>query len=558
MAYALDLGTTNSGLARWNDARPELLKLPTIQRNPDSNDPLHAPRMVPSAVHVFEERGFWDKLGARPWWTRRTLLGRQAWIGREAIDRNQGVPSAAFAQSFKRYLGTASLKVLAQSNGRNYTARDVARLFMRELVVETKRVTGERIRELTVTAPVDAYEAYRAEVSRIAADVGIERVKIVDEPVAAALGYGLGLERERRVLVVDFGGGTLDLALVEISARSAEQGTGRVLAKVGRPIGGDLVDHWLLSSLRDPLGVALPAPDSARQVEVFWYQQLLAEARRVKEAIFFQKKELFLMDAPEDVRRFEVARRGDLPRVEVSQEMLKEVLATNGLFSVLEACIAEIEATPEVQSLDSPIDDVLMVGGSTLLPGVYPVFENHFGRDKVRAWQPFEAVCFGACALAAGQFHTSDFIVHDYAFVTYDRQTHEPRYTRIIPRGTRFPSAPDLWKQRLVPTCTLGEPETMFKLVICEVGSAAGQEVAFGWDASGSLTKLEGEDKLIVPLNESNPTLGTLVPPHAPTDRAPRLEIGFGVNEERWLVATVLDLKTDKKLLDGVPVVRLL
>ena len=63
---------------------------------------------------------------------------------------------------------------------------------------------------------------------------------------------------------------------------------------------------------------------------------------------------------------------------------------------------------------------------------------------------------------------------------------------------------------------------------------------------------------MVVPLNESNPALGTLNPPHQPGDRTPRLDIQFGVNEERWLVATIIDLQTDQKLMDGEPVIRLL
>jgi hypothetical protein len=204
-----------------------------------------------------------------------------------------------------------------------------------------------------------------------------------------------------------------------------------------------------------------------------------------------------------------------------------------------------------------------MVGGSTLLPGVYPLFEERFGRDAVRAWQPFEAVAYGACAYAADCFSQSDFIVHDYAFVTHDLKTHEKEYTVIVPHGTRFPTSADLWRRQLVPTCSLGEPETMFKLVICEVGRSFDGERKFGWDAQGGLHKFGGKngesDKaLVVPLNESNPTLGYLKPPHAPGDHRPRLEISFGVNHERWLCATVLDLKTKKFMMRDEPVVRLL
>jgi hypothetical protein len=206
------------------------------------------------------------------------------------------------------------------------------------------------------------------------------------------------------------------------------------------------------------------------------------------------------------------------------------------------------------------VDDVLMVGGSSLLPEVFKIMETRFGRDRVRAWQPFEAVAYGGCAYAAGAFGQSDFIVHDYAFVTHDSKTGQEQHTIIVPKGTRFPTPPDFWKRQVVPTCALGEPENIFKLLICEVARADGGEREFVWDAAGDLHKVGGKDgkaEVVVPLNAASPTLGYLDPPHSPRDRRPRLEIAFGVNDERWLIATVRDLLTKRELLREEPVVRL-
>ena len=125
----------------------------------------------------------------------------------------------------------------------------------------------------------------------------------------------------------------------------------------------------------------------------------------------------------------------------------------------------------------------------------------------------------------------------------------------VIPRGTPFPTPPAFWKRQFVPTCALGEPERTFKLVICEVGAAA---EGFVWDADGRLHRAGAGGPVVVKLNESNPALGRLEPPHPPGDKRPRLEIGFGVNAERWLCATVRDLRSGKHLMNGEPVVRLL
>jgi molecular chaperone DnaK (HSP70) len=555
--WALDLGTHNSGLARWDGERPALVDLPRICRVPGGEDPLEAPRMVPSAVHAVAPDGLAARLGASRLLSRRVLWGQQAWVGREALERSASSVQPELATAFKPYLGHASTRVLARVNGEPITAREAARRYLRELVVHAREATGERIRALTITAPVDSYEAYRAEVAAIARAVGIDSVKFADEPVAAALGYGLAIDRDRHVLVVDFGAGTLDLALVRITPRSAEQGGGVVVAKEGRAVGGDDADRWLLESLSDPLGLSLPKVLPEHGDEAFWYRQLLAEARRVKEAVFFREAEAFLMSAPSSFRRFDTRVTGGADRVEVTRIDVERVLRERGLHTALTACMEGIDAAAREAGV-LEIDDVLMVGGSTLLPGVYKVVEERYGRDRVRAWQPFEAVAYGAAALAAGAFHTSDFIVHDYAVVTYDARTHEPQYTLIVPRGTRFPTETALWRQRLVPTCSLGEPESMFKLVICELGSSVGHEHAFTWDAAGSLKALRDGDRIVVPLNEANPALGTLDPPHPPDDKRPRLEIAFGVNANRWLVATVQDLRTQRTLMKDEPVVRLL
>jgi hypothetical protein len=134
-----------------------------------------------------------------------------------------------------------------------------------------------------------------------------------------------------------------------------------------------------------------------------------------------------------------------------------------------------------------------------------------------------------------------------------------------VPRGTRFPTSPELWKRQLVPTCALGEPENLFKLLICEVSRSQGDgdgggERRFVWDAAGDVHKVggaSGEAEVVVPLNASSPTLGYLDPPHSPRDRRPRLEIAFGVSSERWLIATVRDLLTQRDLMREEPVVKL-
>jgi hypothetical protein len=277
----------------------------------------------------------------------------------------------------------------------------------------------------------------------------------------------------------------------------------------------------------------------------------------VKEAVFFDESATFLLTPPGMA-----ASRDSRPPgggfVTLARERLVQVLEENGFYRGLVNSIEEVLEHAKIAP--DGVEEVLMVGGSTLLPGVFQRLEERFERRRLRAWQPFEAVAYGAACFAADRVAALDFIVHDYAFVTHDARTGDPQHTVIVPRGTRFPTPPDLWKRQVVPTCALGEPETIFKLVICEVARNDGGDRRFVWDASGDMHKVggaSGKDEVVVPLNAASPTLGYLDPPHSPRDRRPRLEISFGVNGERWLIASVRDLLTQKELMRSEPVVRL-
>ena len=555
-AWALDLGTTNSGVACWDESlgRPRLVELPAVCRKLDASDPLEAPRLVPSVVHFLEKLGLVDRLGSWPPLARQFFLGRRALIGRPALERNDGVSHPAFVPTFKPALSGEALRPLARVGRESVTARDAANAFLRELLREVKKVSGQRVRDLVVTSPVTAFETYRAEVQQALRHLGVRRVRFVDEPVAAALGYGISLDHSRTVLVADVGGGTMHVILVRLSPKDAAAGEAAVLAKRGLPLGGNAVDGWVLNELCREMGHDLDRDDD--EVSRIWRRLMLAEACRVKEAVYFQEDVAFLMTPPgQGFRQPSAPGSG---AVRLSRERLRGILDRQGFYRSLSQSVEEV--LDQAGLAEADVEDVLLVGGSTLLPGVFNFFEERFERRRVRAWQPFEAVAYGAACFAADRMDTLDFIIHDYAFVVHDPRTGEAQHTVIVPRGTRFPTSPELWKRQLVPTCALGEPESLFKLLICEVSRADGDQRRFVWDAAGDVHKVggtAGESQIVVPLNAASPTLGYLDPPHSPRDRRPRLEIAFGVNAERWLIATVRDLLTHKDLLREEPVIRL-
>jgi len=556
--WALDLGTTNTGIARWDDelGQPRLVELPAICRNRSDQEPLEAPRLVPSSLDLVDRPTLLDRVGRWPPLERRAFLGRRALIGRPALDRNYAMAHPSFVPTFKPALAAEALRPLARVGRSPVTAREAAHAFLRELLAEVKRATGRRPRDLVVTSPVTAFESYRAEVQAILRRLGVHRVRFVDEPVAAALGYGLSLTEDRTALVVDIGGGTMHVVLVRLSPQGTLSGQATVLAKRGREMGGNAVDGWVLSDLCREMGHPLEEAPEDEPLRL-WRRLMLAEACRVKEAVFFDESAEFLFTPPGAAR---AARgrpgSGFLP---FTRARLVQALEANGFLRSLTASIDEVLEQAKVGP--AAIDDVLLVGGSTLLPGVFPLLEERFERRRIRAWQPFEAVAYGAACFAADRMAARDFIVHDYAFVTHDPATGAAQQTVVVPRGTRFPTRAGFWKRQLVPTCSLGVEETTFKLLICEVSRGDALDRRFVWDASGDLHKLggaTGESQVVVPLNEAAPTLGYLDPPHSPRDRRPRLEVAFAVNAERWLVATVRDLLTQRELMNDEPVVRLL
>jgi hypothetical protein len=343
---------------------------------------------------------------------------------------------------------------------------------------------------------------------------------------------------------------------VRLKPKGAAGVEAQVIAKRARPLGGNTVDSWVLCDICARMGYPLEewAEDDEDR---FWRRLMLAEACRVKEAVFFAESATFLMTPPA-LARLSSAPRPGLTHVTLTRARLVELLEANGFYRSLEECFDELVQGGKVAPAE--VEHVLVVGGSTLLPGVFPLLERRFERGRLRAWQPFEAVAYGAACFAADRVGTVDFIFHDYAFVTHCPKTGEPQNNIIVPHGTRYPTPPDLWKRQVVPTCALGEPERLFKLVICELARGDGDLQRFAWDAAGDLQKVggaAGKTEIVVPLNASSPALGYLDPPHDPQDRRPRLEIAFGVDADRWLIATVHDLLTRRELMRGEPVVRL-
>ena len=440
-------------------------------------------------------------------------------------------------------------RAVARVGGRAFTAQDIASLFLREVIRTLEARFDEEVTDVTIATPSGFYETYRAELQAIIRRVKRrgwwERVwarfpgkqtgivfRTVDEPVAAALGYGVNVGRPTTLVAFDFGGGSMEAAVVRTDgARTVETGQAEVLAKQAVELGGDDIDRWILERF-------VP---SALHDWPEWEVALQWEAERVK---------LLASAGSEGDFTFRNESFGKL-----DYNVLSDILAGNGLYArireLLDALITELQTRHGVPPGD--IDDVILEGGSTLLPEIRNVVGDVLGREKVREWLPFEAVARGACIFAGGA-HVEDFIYHDYALRLLPDDAGEAEYELLIPGGTRFPTVDNFVTRYYAPGF---DGQQHINLFVCEVGRVAGRPVDWTERPNGSrcfVPGTAGERAFCLCLNEADPVL-----PLSPAGRgtAPRLRVTYSVDENRWMCVTVHDLHRKTDLRVRHPVVRL-
>ncbi len=513
--WSIDLGTTNSVVAAAEGGSVRVLHLPEITRVlPTEQQPL-----VPTAVHVADG---WQRF---LWLFKRPV--RDIAIGQKAVSRNLDGRSPCFAQSFKRYLGNESHRCIIRTEREEVTVRDAVRYFLGGVIEAIRKETGEKVEDLTIPAPVAYFETYRAELREIATALGVKRFRSLDEPVAAGLGYGVQVGREENLLVVDFGGGTLNLAAVQLGAQAAETGNAPVLAKHMVFMGGDDVDRWLTEHLA-PREVANMAD---------WDYDLRWQVMQLKEQVSRSGAG-------------EIRWRGI--HWEMNREQLRKLLEERGLYRELRAALDDIRAQLAVGR--QTIDEVLIVGGSTQLPDVAATVDDAFPEAVVRHDPEylFTGVAIGA-ARHAGGVTVEDFIYHDYALAVQNDRTGTVEYELLIPGRTRYPTSRDFAVRYYADYPGMQE----MRISICEIGRLGQRPVGWEQRPNGSsywAPKSADERGMVVELNPADPAL-----PLQPVGRgtSPRLRVTYEVNSDRWMCITAEDLVAKKTIRDRDPVVRL-
>jgi len=389
-AVGIDLGTTNSVVAVLEGGEP------TVIANAEGT------RTTPSVV------GF-SKSG-------EVLVGEVA--KRQAVTN----PDRTI-QSVKRHMGTDWKTTV---DGKNYTAQEISARILMKLKRDAEAYLGEDVSQAVITAPAYFGDSERQATKEAGQIAGLEVLRIINEPTAAALAYGLDKEEEQTVLVYDLGGGTFDVSVLEIA-----EGVFDVKSTSGDThLGGDDWDQavmdWLIKSFRDNHGVDLGKDKMARQ--------------RLKEAAEKAKKELSSTTETSINLPF-ITATADGP-------LHLEQTLTRAQFNQMTADLLDRTRAPyhaairDANIKAEDIDHVILVGGSTRMPAVVDlVRELTGGKDAHKGVNPDEVVAVGA-ALQAGVLkgEVKDVLLLDVTPLSLGIETKGGVMTKLIERNTTIPT----------------------------------------------------------------------------------------------------------------------
>ena len=384
----IDLGTTNSVVAVMEGGKP------TVIANAEGS------RTTPSIV------GF-SKTGEK-------LVGQLA--KRQAILN----PDKTII-SIKREMGTDYKKNI---NGKDYTPQEISAMILRKLADDASSYLGEKVTSAVITVPAYFNDAQRQATKDAGKIAGLDVLRIVNEPTAAALAYGLEKDKPEKVLVFDLGGGTFDVSVLEIG-----DGVHEVLSTSGDThLGGDDFDQkiidWLADEFKKQEGIDLRSDKQAMQ--------------RLKEAAEKAKCELSSV----------VETTINLPFITADANGPKhlDIQLTRAKFEELSHDLLERCKTPVEQALKDAnlskgdIDEVVLVGGSSRIPAVQALVKEYTGKEPNQSVNPDEVVAVGAAVQAgvlAGE--VKDIVLLDVTPLTLGIETLGGVMTPLVPRNTTIP-----------------------------------------------------------------------------------------------------------------------
>ena len=384
----IDLGTTNSVVAVMEGGKPVVIA------NAEGS------RTTPSIV-AFSKTG--EKLVGQ-------LAKRQAILN---PDRT--------VISIKRHMGT-DFKV--NIDGKDYTPQEISAMILRKLADDASKYLGEKVTSAVITVPAYFNDSQRQATKDAGKIAGLDVLRIVNEPTAAALAYGLEKEKTEKVLVFDLGGGTFDVSILEIG-----DGVHEVLSTSGDThLGGDDFDQkimdWLADEFKKTEGIDLRADKQAMQ--------------RLKEAAEKAKCELSSVVETNINLPFITADANGPKHLDVSLTRAKfEELSHD----MLERCKKPVEqALKDANLTKNDINEVVLVGGSTRIPAVQALVKEYTGKEPNQSVNPDEVVAVGAAVQAgvlAGE--VKDIVLLDVTPLTLGIETLGGVMTPLVPRNTTIP-----------------------------------------------------------------------------------------------------------------------
>ncbi|MBQ7933890.1 MAG: molecular chaperone DnaK [Lachnospiraceae bacterium] len=387
----IDLGTTNSCVAVMEGGKP------TVIANAEGA------RTTPSVVAF-------TKTGER-------LVGEPA--------KRQAVTNAdKTIASIKRDMGTDRGRTI---DDKKYSPQQISAMILQKLKADAESYLGEKVTEAVITVPAYFNDAQRQATKDAGKIAGLEVKRIINEPTAAALAYGLDNEKEQKIMVYDLGGGTFDVSIIEIG-----DGVIEVLSTNGDTrLGGDDFDNkiidWMVSEFKSAEGVDLSGDKMAMQ--------------RLKEAAEKAKKELSSA----------MTTNINLPFLTATAEGPKhfDVNLTRAKFDELTHDLVERTAIPVQNAMkdagltNADLGQVLLVGGSTRIPAVQDKVRQITGKEPSKSLNPDECVAIGASIQGgklAGDAGAGDILLLDVTPLSLSIETMGGVATRLIERNTTIPT----------------------------------------------------------------------------------------------------------------------
>ena len=387
----IDLGTTNSCVAVMEGGKP------TVIANTEGA------RTTPSVV-AFTNNG-------------ERLVGEPA--------KRQAVTNAdKTIASIKRDMGTDRGRTI---EGKKYSPQQISAMILQKLKADAESYLGEKVSEAVITVPAYFNDAQRQATKDAGKIAGLEVKRIINEPTAAALAYGLDNEKEQKIMVYDLGGGTFDVSIIEIG-----DGVIEVLATNGDThLGGDDFDQkiidWMLAEFKAKEGVDLSSDKMALQ--------------RLKEAAEKAKKELSSATTTNINLPFITATAEGPKHFDMNLTRAKFDELTNDL--VERTAIPVQNAMKDAGLTNADLGQVLLVGGSTRIPAVQDKVRQLTGKEPSKSLNPDECVAIGASIQGgklAGDAGAGEILLLDVTPLSLSIETMGGIATRLIERNTTIPT----------------------------------------------------------------------------------------------------------------------